>query len=389
MLKTCHKRKWMYASLLVSLLLFLFAIPTSADTEVYLAKWLEKVKVKGDFRLRHESTIRTSIDKHDRHRQRLRFRIALDFLLPQQFTIKTRFASGVGEQGSTNQSFDNLSSQKRIWIDRAYLVWTPFDDMVRIQGGRMANPFWQTYPSDIVWDTDVNPEGFSQSLRFKIGDNANLFANFLQMVADEDSGNNSDQWMFGQQIGGKIGLPMESHAGLAVTYYEWLNENFAPAGDLGAVKKLGSNRGGAGVLSNQFGILEITGQVTSKVGHVPVLLEGTFIRNTDHDSSFTPKLDTGYQFGTRIGKAKKAKTWELAYFRKWVQADATLADVADSDFGGTNREGHIFWFAYSPFDWMTLKAKHFVTEVLDDDAAVAGFGPNNFNKTQIDIITKF
>jgi hypothetical protein len=47
-----------------------------------------------------------------------------------------------------------------------------------------------------------------------------------------------------------------------------------------------------------------------------------------------------------------------------LEADATVADAVDSDFGdgGTNRRGHIFWVAYSPLDYLTFQTKYFQTK---------------------------
>lgn len=48
----------------------------------------------------------------------------------------------------------------------------------------------------------------------------------------------------------------------------------------------------------------------------------------------------GYQAGVIVGKASDPQSWEAAYFYKLVETDATVADLADSDFGngGTNRK---------------------------------------------------
>ena len=136
---------------------------------------------------------------------------------------------------------------------------------------------------------------------------------------------------------------------------------------------------------------------------MPVNLQGTFIRNmrARGDLEFITTATRpcpvgqsclaardGYQYGLVVGKAAVKGSWEAAYFKKWVQTDATVADVADSDFGdgGTNRKGHIFWLAYAPRDWLLLKAKAFITETLD---AQYNPGDKAINRLQVDASLKF
>ena len=92
--------------------------------------------------------------------------------------------------------------------------------------------------------------------------------------------------------------------------------------------------------------------------------------------------------GDRGGKAANKGKWEVAYFNKQVRTDATVADVADSDFGdgGTNRKGHIVWIGYALTDFMNLSVKHFDTEVIN--VALAP-GRDDINRTQVDLLVKF
>ncbi len=374
-----------------------------ADADLQFNKWVETVKINGDLRLRHEIFDKKTNGQTDRVRERFRLRLNMDFGLPSKFTIRTTLASGTGEQVSTNQSFDNLSSQKPLWIDKAYLVWAPID-VLKFQGGRMENPIWRQYSSDVVWDGDFNPEGYSESYAQLLGP-VNVFVNALQMVVDEDSGNNTsegvdtntsrtfgnsqrDQWMFGNQIGAEIRLPLESRFKFAYANYDWVNERF---GDFSAgVNNEGNRRvsGSTGSLVNNFTVNEYTGVLSSWIYKIPFQIQGTYIKNGAARETFDPKEDTGWQTGTIIGKAGIKKGWEVAYFRKHVRSDATVADVADSDFGdgGTNREGNIMWAAYSPQDWLTVTAKYFQTKVIN---AALSPGLDDVNRFQLDTVIKF
>ncbi len=368
-----------------------------ADPTVVLSKWVEEIKISGDLRLRGEDFHKTTPGQVDRSRQRYRLRVNTDFKLPKNFFVKTTVASGTGEQVSTNQSFDNLSSQKSIWIDKVYAGWVPCE-FLTLQAGRMENPIWRQYSSDVVWDGDFNPEGFSESVNALVGP-FNVFATALQMVVDEDSGNNQgtatagsqkDQWMLGEQVGVEFRLPLESRMRLAYANYNWINERM---GDFSAVAFNEGNRRAfpsSGTLSNNFYVNEYTGALSSWVLGKPVVLQGTYIRNDQarEDALMQPKENTGYQWGVIFGRAKEAKTWEVAYFNKHVRTDATVADVSDSDFGdgGTNREGHIMWLAYAPYEWMVLSLKHSNTQVINP-----ALSPNrdDIRRTQLDWTMKF
>ena len=133
--------------------------------------------------------------------------------------------------------------------------------------------------------------------------------------------------------------------------------------------------------------MELTGQYSLWLSRIPLRVQGTWIKNTAGKGNFAVgpggAQDSGFQTGAILGEVKDRRSWELAYFYKRVETDATVADVADSDFGlgGTNRRGHIVWAAYSPRDWMQLKAKFFHTRVIEEGLAP---GPEDVNRLQMD-----
>lgn len=51
----------------------------------------------------------------------------------------------------------------------------------------MSNPFFYVYSTDLVWDGDVNPEGFAEQFVLKKSDRLSFFFNLGQFVLDEDS----------------------------------------------------------------------------------------------------------------------------------------------------------------------------------------------------------
>ncbi|MGQ0645594.1 MAG: putative porin [Elusimicrobiota bacterium] len=388
-------------TLLASSLAGPMAAPGSA-AEIVIGK-IEKIEIKGDFRLRQEN-FRKRQDV-DRSRQRFRLRLGTELPFSDRLKAKLRLASGTGEQVSTNQSFDNLSAQKGVWIDQAALEYKPWDPL-KLTGGRMGNPLWTVYSSDIVWDGDFNPEGAGQNLTFSLFGRGRFFLNGLQSAVDEDSATNVDQWLVSGQAGFIVPVFSASRFTLAGAVHEWVHEttttNKSPsfngsAGSRATLGQLATNEGNrryaSGVLENEFRVMELTGEFLTGILGRPLSLQGTYIKNTAYlDSRLlqtapNEKADQGHQFGLIYGKAAGKGSWEAAYFRKYSETDATVADVADSDFGdgGTNREGHIGWIGYGLNEGVTVSLKAFNTKVVNTKLG----GPDDINRYQLDLQVKF
>jgi hypothetical protein len=395
-MKSCRKMGWLVLAV-VSFLVWGGNDVAFAEPTVSFSKWLKEVKFSGDLRLRQEYFDRKTDGQIDRSRQRFRLRINSDWMLPSNWMVRFAVASGTGEQVSTNQSFDNLGSEKEIWIDKAYAAWQPCRE-AKLTGGKMDSPLWRPYTADLLWDVDFNPEGFGQNVETKIG-SVKIFVNALQMSVDEDSGANTatgekaDQWEFSEQAGVETRLLGATIKAAAANHY-WKNEN---QGTLSQVTiNDGNRRTAGGVLLNNFNVNEYSGEVSLTVCRLPVSLQGSIINNRGARSDLGSRLNDGYQAGTIVGKAKERNTWEAAYFNKWLQQDATVADVADADFGdgGTNRKGHIYWVAFAPHNWMVIQLKHYDVDVLTrSETPSVGAGTANLGekirRTQFDVVLKF
>ncbi len=396
----------MNKTFVVAALTALLAVPASAQLDkLKLSETIQSIKFAGDIRLRDDMSAKRGAGQNNRGRLRYRLRFGPEIELPENLTAVIRLGSGTGEQVSTNQSYDNLGAQKALWIDLMYLKWKPTlndNATTSLHAGRMINPLWRTYSSDIVWDDDFNPEGFGEQIEWVFPDaGLSLFGNGLQAVADEDSNSGKNQWFFSQQLGLEKTLPLDSRLRIAGAYHKWSDENRSTFGQV--TIQDGNRRFASGVLAAKFQVGEVTAQLTSWAGTIPLNFQATMIRNfgqVHNDFIQGPVGRDGYQFGAIVGSAKVKGSWEVAYFKKYSQIDATVSDVADSDFGdgGTNRVGHIAWIGYAPRDWMLLKVKGFVTDALDRSfpTVAGGVTPSAatnldkaINRLQIDMSIKF
>ena len=379
-------------------------------------KWVDSVIWSGDLRLRHGQFWRygTGAVGNDRSRQRFRLRFG-PIIKIQDFKLEIRLASGSNSQVSANQSFDESFSSKPIQIDRLYVAWNPalFRSMT-LTGGKMKNPFKNNYTRDVLFDSDVTPEGFAEQFTWRINPVIRLFANFGQFVLNEEETEERDQWLFGYEGGFEAKL-VNSKLRLAVGFYDAINL------DAGGIEEVTlqqfNSRLTAGdkaaAYVNDYNVLNLNGSFETEVAGLPVNIQGDWVYNTagpvscsgtgnsvgscDSGNVRVEDQDEGYQVGIRLGKARKAKTWEVAYYYKWLQADAVLSAFADSDFGdgGTNRRGNIFWIAYSFTDFLTFKTKFYNTKPLERGVCTGLTGSDfaachdDIDRLQVDMVWKF
>ena len=160
--------------------------------------------------------------------------------------------------------------------------------------------------------------------------NFRLFANALQMVGDEDETSTADQWLLSNQVGADF-LLGEARSKSAVAYHHFENSRI---NSLSQVAVAEGNRRiaagpSAGALANNFGVVEFTTELMVPVCGTTLTPGGTYIKNFAAMHQQRHRLETPVTSGARLGKAAAEKTWEAAYYYKWVEVDATLADFAD------------------------------------------------------------
>lgn len=154
-----------------------------------ISKGLKDIGLYGDLRLRYED--RTAEDpsggKIDLNRLRAAVRVGLKGDAYDNFYYGVRLdtaanprspwytlgtsSSGTPYQGPFGKSTAGIN------IGQVYLGWTP-TSWLDLTFGKMPQPL---YTTPMVWDTDYNPEGAAEHLKYTIGE-ADLFANFGQFI---------------------------------------------------------------------------------------------------------------------------------------------------------------------------------------------------------------
>jgi hypothetical protein len=359
--------------------------------------WLEQIKIYGDFRYRFECRDRDwkSDPKDDRHR--IRARVGIKFKINEEYLFDVRFATaeflsdeddavvpGTGAN-SSNQTIGDYWSDKNLWLDRAYVAYTP-QSIKGLTGlaGKMYNPFYMAGKSDLIWDGDVNPEGLGVQYVRSLSEKDELFLNGLAGYIEEN-GSSADIRMMGGQVGLAHTFADSSKATFGVSYFDYSN---IEGGNLPEINDQVIDGGAAGNTSTDgttydydYNLVECFGEYAMKIGKMPVSLFGDYVVNT----ASKVKEDTGWLAGLTLNKAKNPGDWDFTYNYRDLEADAVLGAFADSDFGdgGTNVRGHKFNLNYAAAKNTTLGLTYFLGENLKQKPE------DNYKRIQVDLSVKF
>jgi polyhydroxyalkanoate synthesis regulator phasin len=147
-----------------------FAANTSAG-KLNLGSTLTELKISGDVRVRYEDRTGELVsgDHQQRDRFRYRFRTSLTGKLLNNWAFGVRLETATGNRSSNVTMGDDAGpfakSNDGVFVGQIYATWTPTSEWT-FTAGRMANPLVTT---SMVWDGDINPEGFAEQYRHREG----------------------------------------------------------------------------------------------------------------------------------------------------------------------------------------------------------------------------
>ncbi len=206
-------------------------------------EWVDRLKWEGDLRLRQQADlfpkgnanpatlknvgILVDNSSEDRHRTRLRARLALSAAITSQVSGGLRVATGnTRDPVSTNQTLGNTGNKYEFVLDRAFLRYEPWE-WLQLSGGRIPNPFLST---DLVWDDDLNFEGIAarfapwdrdQQRALKPYAVAGVFP--LQEIETSPTNLAKDKWLYGVQAGLNWDHSLNSRWRFGLGYYYYRN----------------------------------------------------------------------------------------------------------------------------------------------------------------------
>lgn len=302
----------------------LISTPAMAHEE---ETWIDRLDMKGDFRLRFDQEAKDN--QTDRQRSRFRARVGFKAEVTDDIDFVFALASGGDNPVSTNQSLDDGFSRKDIGVDLSYIDWK-INDQFGLLAGKMKNPLYRAGSVPLVWDGDLNPEG--AALTYASG---GLFATAAGFAVEERSGDN-DSLLYAAQLGYKfpIGDSMSLTAG--VGYFGYTNtignEPFYDGNARGNTVDVDGN------YVYEYKDTEAFAEFGTKIGGWPLKIYAHYVQNNE-----VSEQDTAYAVGAKIGSAKADGDMEFSWTWQDLEADAVIGTFSDSDFGGggTDSEGHM------------------------------------------------
>ena len=346
--------------------LLLTAAPANAQDE----SWVDRIKFKGDVRLRHERIDEDG--EEDRARMRFRTRFGLSAKVSDDVKFVFQLASGGDNPVSTNQSCDDGFSTKDIGVDLAYIDWE-ISDNLNFYGGKMKNPLYKAGGVPLIWDGDLNPEGFA--VKYTSG---NFFGTVGGFSAEERS-SSDDSLLYVVQAGMKFPLGDTSNLTAGIGYFAYTdtigNEPFYDGSANGNSVDLN------GDYIYDYRNTELFAELSTKVGDWPLKVYAHATQNSD-----APTEDTGFAFGAKVGSAKKDGEMEFSWTYMDIEADSVIGTFNDSDFGGggTDSDGHMLKAKYAVSRKIFLGGTLFLNNVDRFQGT-----EHDYNRLQLDVEFKF
>ncbi|MBV4459760.1 MULTISPECIES: putative porin [Pseudomonas] len=323
--------------------------------------WAAKTQFKGDVRIRQE-TVKIDGESNnggrDKDRQRIRARLGAYSEINPQVDTGIRIATGGGDDArSTNQDMDNYFDKKQIWLDLGYIDYHP--DAIKnlhVIGGKMLQP-WVSM-GDVIWDSDINPEGLAVTYKYPLGSSAELFGSLGNYTLKDNVDGEGVQFrhdlrLTAGQLGSRFAITDNLKLTLGGSVYAYQNDEDSRCTGTSTPCALSVNGNSA---NNQFRLYEGFSQIDIGGLPMPLSFYGQYVKNNDAVTD----ADTAWL----VGAKSKVFGLNLDYNYRDVQRDAVVGAFTDSDFanGTTGSRGHKFKVGYDIDKNFAIGATYFLTK---------------------------
>lgn len=388
-----------------------------------LPAWLDKVKVYGDVRVRgradyydhnndpfidfqalnQQGNFNSFTDqvpelntREDRYRGQVRARLGVEADLGNGFATDIRLATGNDVNPvSTNADMSTALGNKNFNLDRAYVRYQgdPFGTGGELKGlaGRFGNPFYST---DLVWDEDVNFDGFALGYRQPVLDQLTAWAAVGLFPLQEFAFSSRDPVLYAGQIGADWQADENVAVKLGVAYYDFQNYLGDPRTldyrqrntSVPAFMQKGNSLWDVGYkgqpstevddinafgLASKFQELNATASIdVSAFDPIHIVVTGDVVANLGYDKDkVTARVaEAGRTSGNMAYLARvlvghpdiqHGNDWNASFTYKYLETDSVVDGFTDSDFhdGGTNAKGFVVAGNYGVVDnvWLGLR----------------------------------
>ena len=418
------------------------ASETTQTNKPAASKWkmsdaIKSIGLYGDVRFRYEyrgadNAPGSGVSESTYQRERFRYAVRLglrgdlfdDFYYGLRLETSSSARSTWVTFGDDTNPTPSAKNSDTIGIGQVYLGWRA-TDWLELTVGRMPMPL---YVTPMIWDSDINPEGAAEKVKYKIGD-VDLFATFGQFMYQDSNPDNSvpsaDTFLLAWQVGANAKLAKDVTFKIAPVIY-----NYTGQGQNNGLNKPFSGQGSNGLNPNTTGfnqagindllVFETPAELNFKLGQRNARVFGDFAYNLSGDSRARaavgatdpagdlPVAVTGqnkaYQFGVGYGnlglvsgQTSKKNTWEARVYWQHVEQYAADVNLLDSDFfeGRANLEGVYAAFAYSLTDNIIGTVRYGYAHPINDQLGTGGqldlpLNPvKDYNLVQFDLTWRF
>jgi hypothetical protein len=331
-----------------------------------LPQWLENLKLYGDLRFRYQyedkETVTSGVSSiAQRERARFRLRLGLSTEIDEFWTVQAGLASGSSDLRSTNQTFENNSSSKNINIDYAYAKYKIFDQLDVMAGKiQSKNVIWA--PSQLVWDSDVNPEGIIAGFK---SEDTGFWLNSGYFILDEMS-RGADPSLCYIQPGITVDIEDIEVKG-ALNYFAANSIQGRDYSNIVSGSGTNTLETVPGSFKYDYDCWGISAQAgwnnfqDSTINYIALFFD--YIHNPDPENQNTGHL-IGLKFGDK--NIKEAKQWQFRTTYRKLGKDAWLDFLTHSDFlsGKTDSKGYSAGIRYGISKNVVLAATYYNAETI-------------------------
>jgi hypothetical protein len=347
--------------------------------------WAAKTQFKGDVRFREETVHNDGVPNNkDQDRQRVRARLGAYSEINPQVDTGIRIATGSNDDPrSTNQDLNNYFDKKQIWLDQGYVDYHP--DAIKnlhLVGGKMPQQ-WVSM-GDIIWDSDINPEGLSVSYKYPLSGSTELFGSAGHYTLKDNVDGEGVQFkhdlrLYAGQLGARFAITDNLKMTLGGSIYAYDNDDDITPGGTSIPSALAVNGNTPG---EQFKLYEGFGQLDIGGLPMPLSLYGQVVNNKDASND----QDTGWLAGVKT----KFYGFAVDYNYRDVQQNSVVGAFTDSDFanGFTGSRGSKLKVSYDIDKNFALGATYFMAN-SDFTNASLNKKDSDINTLQLDAEAKF
>lgn len=356
-----------------------------------LAGWAANTKLTGDMRVRNDNiNIEDEIKNsgRDKDRQRIRARIAAITQVNPEVETGIQIATGnSADRRSTNQDMDAYFDKKAVWLDLGYIDYHPLAvPGLKLFAGKMKQP-WISM-ADVMWDNDINPEGFAVQYVRKSGTNTFTTSASYMILKDNVDGDGVEWDNDLAVYTGQVAYAFDPADSMRLTLGASINDFSNEEQQLPSPPEVVVGLRGNGNTTDTFRLFEGFSQLDVIGLPLPLSLYGQYVVNDasqDFAGATDGNEDTAWLLGLRTNVAGVA----LDYSYRDVQRNAVVGTLTDSDFaaGYTASSGHKLKAQYDFLKNFNLTVSWFLTE--SDAASRVKLKDAEVQTLMIDLNAKF